>query len=344
MDAEEHPSHLQGNRPMAPIDDLHQLLEIFYSRRYPITFNDLLTLVEYSESTLKRNLRKLRDMNAPLRFDPKTGGYVLDKGDDAALQIPGLWFNVSELHSLLTIHELINQLDPGLLKLELLPLRQRIEQRLAARGIKTGELSRRIQLLGVGIRLCCPLAFRTTATALMERKRLKLNYHSRSENKISTRQVSPQRLLYYRGNWYLAAHCHTRRALRLLALERMSGIVPQEGECVEIDDEHLRDFCTSSFGIFAGRPQRQAVLVFTKESARWVAEERWHPDQQSRWLEDGSFELRLPYADQRELVMEILRHGPEVRVIAPPELQQAVQEKLRLALGQYAEKMQIEKK
>lgn len=329
---------------MAQIDRIHELLALFSARRYPIKFNDLLALVDYSEATLKRYLRRIRNLGVPIRYDIHTGGYVLDKSDDAALQIPGLWFNVSELHSLLTIHELIDQLDPGLLKLELLPLRQRIEHRLAAGGIKTGELSRRIQLLGVGIRLCCPLTFRATATALMERKRLKLNYHSRSDNKISTRQVAPQRLLYYRGNWYLAAYCHTRRALRLLALERMSAIVPQDGECLEIDDEQLRDFCTSSFGIFAGRPQQQAVLVFTKESARWVAEERWHPDQQSRWLDDGSFELCLPYADQRELVMEILRHGPEVRVVSPPELQQAVRERLLAALGQYEEKMQIEKK
>jgi predicted DNA-binding transcriptional regulator YafY len=329
---------------MTQIERIYELIEIISARRYPIKFSDLLALVDYSAPTLKRYIRRARDSGAPIRYDIQIGGYVLDKSDDAAFQLPGLWFNVSELHSLLTIHELINQLDPGLLKLELLPLRQRIEQRLAARGIKTGELSRRIQLLGVGIRLCCPHAFRTTATALMERKRLKLNYHSRSENTLSTRQVSPQRLLYYRGNWYLAAYCHTRRALRILALERMSEIVPQDGECLEIDDEQLHTYCTASFGIFAGAPKQEAVLLFSRESARWVAEERWHPDQQSRWLVDGSFELRLPYADQRELVMEILRYGPEVRVISPPELQQMVRERLRQALGQYEEKMRIEKK
>ena len=320
---------------MVQIDRIHELLEIFYARRYPIKFNDLHALVEYSEPTLKRYIRKLRDYGAPIRYDSQTGGYVLDKSDNDAFQLPGLWFNVSELHSLLTIHELIDQLDPGLLKLELLPLRTLIEKRLKARGVKTGELSRRIQLLGVGIRLCCPLAFRTTATALMERKRLKLSYHSRSQNTITSRQVSPQRLLYYRGNWYLAAYCHTRSALRILALERMSAIVPQEGECLEIEEEQLNEYCTASFGIFGGAPQHEAVLVFSKESARWVAEERWHPSQQGRWLVDGTFELRLPYADQRELVMEILRYGPEVRVVSPPELQQAVRERLRSALGQY---------
>jgi len=329
---------------MAQIDRIHELIEIFSARRYPIKFNDLLALVDYSEPTLKRYIRKLRDFGAPIRYDFNAGGYVLDKSTEDAFQLPGLWFNVSELHSLLTIHEIIEQLDPGLLKLELLPLRQKIEKRLVNRGIKTGELSRRIQFLGVGIRLCCPAAFRTTVTALMERKRIKLRYHSRSENKISTRQISPQRLLYYRGNWYLAAYCHTRSAPRILALERMSEVVPLESECQEIDEEQLFDYCTASFGIFAGAPHYEAVLVFSKESARWVAEERWHPNQEGRWLPDGSFELHLPYADQRELVMDILRHGPEVRVVSPPELQQAVWEKLRQALKQYEEKMQIEKK
>lgn len=320
---------------MAQLDHLHELLAVLNSRRYPIKFNDLLNLVDYSKPTLKRYIRKLRDMGAPLRYDQSTQGYILDKTGDNAFQLPGLWFNVSELHSLLTIHELIEQLDPGLLKLELLPLRSLIERRLAARGVKTGELSRRIQLLGVGIRLCCPLAFRTTATALLERKRLKLRYHSRGEDKVSIRQVSPQRLIYYRGNWYLAAYCHSRLALRLLALERMSEIVPREGDCIEMDEDELQSFFHTSFGIFAGPPNREAVLIFSRESARWVAEERWHPNQGGQWLADGSFELRLPYSDQRELVMEILRYGADVRVIGPPELRQAVQERLQLALRQY---------
>lgn len=319
---------------MAQLDRLHELLAIFYARRYPIKLDDLLTLVDYSKPTLKRYIGKLRSFGAPLRYDFQTQGYVLDKSDNA-VQFPGLWFNISELHSLLTIHELIDQLDPGLLKAELLPLRTRIQSHLAKRGVKTGELSRRIQFIGVGVRVCCPLAFRLTAAALMERKRLKLRYHGRAENKVGVRHVSPQRLIYYRGNWYLAAYCHTRRALRTLALERMSDIVPQEDDCVEIDETELRSHFTASFGIFAGQPEQEAVLHFSRESARWVAEERWHPNQQSRWLENGGFELRIPYADQRELAMEILRYGADVRVISPPELQQEIRERLELALRQY---------
>lgn len=322
---------------MAQIDRLQELRQIFEARRYPIKLGDLLAQVDYSPATLKRYIRTLREHGAPIRFDQKTQGYILDKSEGDAFQLPGLWFNVSELHSLLTIHELIEQLGPGLLKLELQPLRARIEKQLAARGVATGELRRRIAFQGIGIRLCCPLAFRTSATALLARRRLKLNYHSRGQDRVSSRQVSPQKLIYYRGNWYLAVFCHTRKALRVLALERMSEIVPLETACQEVGDDELRPFLTASFGIFTGSPKEQAVLRFSREAARWVADERWHPDQQSQTLADGSYELRLPYSDQRELLMEVLRFGPDVEVMAPESLRQAVCERLRGALGNYEE-------
>jgi predicted DNA-binding transcriptional regulator YafY len=34
--------------------------------------------------------------------------------------------------------------------------------------------------------------------------------------------------------------------------------------------------------------------------------------------------LELPYADDRELILDILRHGGDVEVLAPPELRRKV--------------------
>lgn len=91
----------------------------------------------------------------------------------------------------------------------------------------------------------------------------------------------------------------------------------------------------SSYGIFAGKAKHLAVLRFTPERARWVADEHWHPQQQSRMLADGSYELRVPYSDSRELVMDILKHSGEVEVISPEALRDAVTERLKSALGHY---------
>jgi proteasome accessory factor C len=78
-----------------------------------------------------------------------------------------------------------------------------------------------------------------------------------------------------------------------------------------------------------------AVLRFTKERARWVAEEVWHPQQEGKRLEDGRYELRIPYRDSRELVMDILRHGPDVVVMEPASLIEEVKRQLKEALERY---------
>lgn len=78
------------------------------------------------------------------------------------------------------------------------------------------------------------------------------------------------------------------------------------------------------------------MLRFTAERARWVADERGHPQQTGQYLTDGRYELRIPYRDDRELVMDILRYGPDVEVIAPEGLRDEVTRRLEAALAQYS--------
>ena len=54
---------------------------------------------------------------------------------------------------------------------------------------------------------------------------------------------------------------------------------------------------------------------------------------EGRFEADGSYRLRLPYTDPTELVMDILRHVPEVEVLGPEGLRALVEEKLRAALA-----------
>ena len=97
--------------------------------------------------------------------------------------------------------------------------------------------------------------------------------------------------------------------------------------------------CSSD--LFSGEPTATAVLRFTAKSAAWVADEAWFPDAAGEWLEDGRFELRIPYNNPTELMMEICRHGPEVEVVSPPALRQQVAERLQQALDQYAAEFTI---
>ena len=70
-------------------------------------------------------------------------------------------------------------------------------------------------------------------------------------------------------------------------------------------------------------------------AASWASREQWHPEQQGRWLDDGCYELRLPYVEETEIVMDVLRQGPEVKVLAPASLARRVRDRHAQAAALY---------
>jgi len=76
----------------------------------------------------------------------------------------------------------------------------------------------------------------------------------------------------------------------------------------------------AGYGIFSGEKVQWATLLFTPKLARWVAVERWHPNQKGKFNKDGSYELKIPYSNDSELVMDILNCGAGVKVLHPKEL------------------------
>jgi predicted DNA-binding transcriptional regulator YafY len=65
---------------------------------------------------------------------------------------------------------------------------------------------------------------------------------------------------------------------------------------------------------------------FSARPARWVSAQNWHPKQRARVEKDGSQVLEIPYSDDRELVMEVMKFGPHVEVIEPASLWARVKE------------------
>lgn len=104
---------------------------------------------------------------------------------------------------------------------------------------------------------------------------------------------------------------------------------------MDINENLLDSHFAEGYGIFSGKVKHVAVLRFSTERARWVADEIWHPEQQGYYLQDGRFELQIPFADSRELVMDILRHIPEVEIISPESLRESVKEKLLRGLQSF---------
>ena len=166
-------------------------------------------------------------------------------------------------------------------------------------------------------------------------KKIRMEYHARGSDEHTERTISPQRVIHYRESWYLDAWDDTRDALRCFAIDRIGNPVVLHDKAVDIPAAQLDDHYASAYGIFGGHADKLAVLLFTRERARWVADEQWHPQQRSAHFDDGSYELRIPYRNSKELVMDIMRHGPHVLVREPSELRDEVKEALLQTLTRY---------
>jgi len=317
-------------------DRIYRLHHIFAARKTPITLEDLMERLECSKATVYRLIHALEHyLGAPIERDEELGGFrYRPTSDGRAFELPGLWFSAQELQALVVFQRLLQTLEPGLLDEHLSPLAKRLDELLQHRHLGLGEAGRRIRILGMAAR---PLGewFQMAASGVLQRRRLRIRYHSRSRDQVTERTVSPQRLTHYRDNWYLDAWDHLRNALRSFSVDRIRHAAELDETAQDIPERELDEHYASAYGIFAGKANKTAILRFSRERARWVADERWHPEQTGQYLTDGRYELRIPYRDPRELIIDILRHGAEVEVVAPEALRAEVTETLRRALAQY---------
>ena len=175
-----------------------------------VSFETLQAALEVSRATLKRDLQFLRDrFHAPIVYDRDAGGYRFERGGQSAgphYELPGLWFSAREIHALLTMHQLLANLDTGgLLGPHIKPLLSRLDVLLGSANDASEQIQRRIRLLTVGAREFQLDAFELVGSALLRRRLLAIDHHARGTDALTQRTVSPQRLVHYRHNWYLDA-------------------------------------------------------------------------------------------------------------------------------------------
>ena len=306
------------------------------------SFEQMLAVLEVSKATLKRDLQYLRTrMDAPIVYDRMDNSYKLqaDPRDQrqVAHQLPGVWFSEREIHAMLTMHQLIQGLDAGgVLARHLHPLLDKLHGMLGASEADPDQLMKRVRIVNAASRPVPVKWFELFGDALMKRLRVQMRYQTRGRNAMTEREVSPQRLVHYRSTWYLDAWCHKRDGLLRFALDSVGDAEVLTKRAKDVSLKTVEAEMDGGFGIFAGNKVQWATLVFSASAAAWVSREQWHPEQQGRWLEDGRYELKLPFTDGTELLMEVLRQGGQVEVLSPASLRILVEQRLREALKVYA--------
>ena len=155
------------------------------SSRTAVSAEALMTALEVSRATLKRDMAKLRDqLHVPITYNRELGGYQMVQGHTDS-ELPGLWFSQEEILSLVTIQHLLEQLEPGLLGAKLKPLQDRLAQLMDKHGLASQNVAQRIRIVHAGKRKVVAKSFELVAAATFAAKRLKI-WHFNRQNGITT--------------------------------------------------------------------------------------------------------------------------------------------------------------
>ena len=313
---------------MTRLERIYRIDQMLQDRKI-VPRDVFLETLEVSLATFKRDLEYMRDrFHAPVEWDREAGGYRFSHDHNRTgprYQLPGLWFNQQEATALATMQHLLASLDQGaLLAPHIEPLMARIDAILGAGDTSSKELRKRIKVIAHHSRKADSASFADVGYALLQRRQITICYYARSRDETTERTVSPQRLVHYQANWYLDGYCHMKKALRTFALDGISRLQLCDERAIEIPARELDEHLTAGYGIFSGKTVQKARLRFSAERARWVAAENWHGQQNGIFEADGSYLLEVPYSDDRELLLDVLRHGGHVEVLSPPQLRRKV--------------------
>jgi len=161
------------------------------------------------------------------------------------------------------------------------------------------------------------------AEAIDGGRRVRLTYGGLNRREVSAPVVDPDRIEVHDGKSYLVAWALRADAWRTYRVDRISA--------VDLLDEPVQDHGVPPATVGSVDDVTTTVTLTLDARAAWVAE--YYPVREAKPLKDGGVKVVLPVADQGFLTGLLLRLGPAVRAVDPPEAAADALAEARAALG-----------
>ena len=320
-----------------------------------VSFETLRAALQCSAPTLKRDLRYMREqLGAPIEYSfAKNGYYYSNDSKHTSRQIekaqdkmPAAWYSANELRVLMTVLGELDQIEAdkkGLLAGDMRAMKARMLACVRSDKIATRELLKRIKVvLPEHVEASVPF-FGVVGEALSRRHRLRITYFTRSRAAENAREISPLRLVNYRGHWYVDAWCHQAEGLRTFNVENIISAEILSKKCRVVAMRTVEDELDKTYGIFSGGELQRAVIEVDPMLASYVTGEVWHRDQTMQKRADGSIVLEVPFASEVEIAGRILSMGSHAKVSAPESLKRYLAEEVGRMADIYGAAVQLQR-
>lgn len=173
-------------------------------------------------------------------------------------------------------------------------------------------------------------AFDAVFAAVTSRTPITFTYRRSGAPDTTQRHLEPWGIVSWHGHWYLVGHDRDRAAPRMFRVSRIEGEVADAGHPREYavpEDLDLRALASSLAPPHPHSSARVRVRHGAGDGLRRRAAS-------ARPAEEGWTEIELPFGSGSSLAEELTSYGPDVVVLEPAEVRDAVVRRLRGVLEQ----------
>lgn len=296
-------------------DSLITILRKLDSREQ-VTVNSLMDDLEISQRTTFRYIQTLQIAGYPIVFDRKKNSYAFS--EEYSLRKPNL--SIEETLAFALAKKLLGNFGAGMEQ-----SLKKIEDKIST---KSASLPKHIVLSGTALPPETEQYLGIIHGAITNFQKIEIKYNALHSKAKSQRKIDPCYLFFNEGFWYMRGYCHTDKALRTFALDRITAL--------KVLDEHFlpkkvlpEDELSASFGTWLDGEPVEVVLIFDEEVKERVLRKKWHESQKEKELKDNRIELRFRVNGIEGIKQWIYRWIPYVEVLKPKELRDGMKEDLR---------------
>ncbi|KAF0144634.1 MAG: regulatory protein DeoR [Nitrospirae bacterium] len=220
--------------------------------REPVTVNSLMDDLEISQRTTFRYIQTLQVAGYPIIYERKKNSYAFSEG--YSLRKPNL--SIEETPAFALAKKLLGNFGAGMEQ-----SLKRIEDKIST---KSASLPKHIILSGTALPPETEKYLGIIHGAITNFQKVEIKYNALHSKAKSQRKVDPCYLFFNEGFWYLRGYCHTDKALRTFALDRITSL--------KVLNEHFlpkkvlpEDELSASFGTWLDGEPVEVVLIFDEE-------------------------------------------------------------------------------
>ncbi len=183
---------------------------------------------------------------------------------------------------------------------------------------------------GLGLEFLAPLL-----KALKEHRLINIEYHRFGYGLRKHKNICPYLLKEYLNRWYIVGVFEGWSEFRLFALDRIKSLELSDKTFKPQAELDAKQIFRERIGVtLEGEPQ-EVVLSFLPREKMYIKTLPLHPSQTELIDNEEEYRISIKVAINYELIVELLKHGNNVKVLSPTHLAESIQQNLSDTLSYY---------